>query len=261
MSSPFDEIFYEIIGNATAYRDLLALHTFCIHMLDFSTASFHPYITARDHERTFVNSRSHLVAHQIVESAASALRELIEIPAHLAVTLFNSGEVVPQGTDASWKLPNEAIDWTNTDRAWASTWRGLGVPGRAVVQVAPSSEVHVHPTTPEIVKAAYLMSMICRDLQRRGVSVIRREARYKKAVLQHALQAHPLIGKDSVDPESVISLIRFTPALPGLPAFLRARGIVVSQSANRIEVCNFPSHSKEQFEALADSITAWNAGG
>jgi hypothetical protein len=157
-------------------------------------------------------------------------------------------------------LPSETIDWTNTNRVWASTWLGLGVPGRAIVQVAPSSEVHVHPPTPEIIKAAYLLSMICRDLQRRGVSVIRREARYKEAVLKHALHTHPRIGKDRVDPGSAISLVRFTPALPGLPAFLRARGIVVSESANRIEVCNFPSHSKEQFEALADSITAWNSG-
>jgi hypothetical protein len=227
-------------------------------MLDFSRESFHPYITARDHERTWKRDHELLVKSEpLMEMAASDLRQLLEVPSSLKIHLLAEFPTSFNGLDVSWSSPQETIDWSKHTTVWANTSVGLGVPGRAIALISSVGDSYQTTVGKEILKSAYLVSRICQDFLRRGIAVIRREARYKDAVLRHTLNMHPVIGKDRVDPESAISLIRFTPALPGLSAFLRARGILVSEAGNRIEVCNFPAHSKEQFEALADSITAW----
>lgn len=117
------------------------------------------------------------------------------------------------------------------------------------------------PETPNVL-GIYLLSKVVQDFLRRGITTIRRETEYKSNVLYQALEKHSLIRPfvcDKPFQSRTVIVAECGEHTKKLSDFLLARGMQAGSGygaakATQLRFANFPAHSKEQFEFLADSI-------
>jgi len=107
----------------------------------------------------------------------------------------------------------------------------------------------------------WITGRIAEDLNRIGMETLRRDMLYKEAVLNHAVSAHPLLAP-------VTERSRRTPALlvvqanashaDGLAGHLQRFRLLSGRRNSRFTFTNFPTHSRESAEWLADCLSAFN---
>jgi phosphoserine aminotransferase len=200
----------------------------------------------------------------------------------------NPGSLV--AVDAVSSLPFPEFDYSRLDSVFFSVQKGFGLPsglgvwmvndrclGKADDLSAKGIGIGSYhsipalhgfavknqtPETPNVL-AIYLLGMVVRDMIRRGITNIRRETEYKATLLYHMLDHHEFLKA-------------FVANKPH-----RSKTVIVANSGNRTETltrmlvengmqpgdgygpfkksqlrfANFPTHSKEQFELLVDSLS------
>lgn len=106
----------------------------------------------------------------------------------------------------------------------------------------------------------FLLSRVAEDYLEKGMEQIRKETMYKKAVLQHALDnAH---GLDLFHPGiKDANVFQFTVSAgkQRYGEIFSDKGLILGDGAlfghdDTLLICNYPTHSKEQTELLADLI-------
>lgn len=195
--------------------------------------------------------------------------------------------------DAVSSLPYPAFDYTALDCVYFSVQKAFGLPAglgvwiinercidkanRLVRKNIPIGSYHSIPSllsyakknqTPETpnVLGIYLLSQIVDDFLRRGIDQIRRETEYKAALLYHALEQHPvlkpfvtqkihqsktvIVTDCGVNTQNVIRHLEQAGILPG-----DGYG---KQKATQLRFANFPTHSREQYELLVDTLNRFN---
>jgi phosphoserine aminotransferase len=192
--------------------------------------------------------------------------------------------------DAVSSLPYPEFDFTKLDSVFFSVQKGFGLPAGLGVWIvnekciAKSEQLlskgvsigsyHNLPTlianakknqTPETpnVLAIYLLAKVVEDMNRRGIQIIRRETEYKAAILYQALDSHPLINafvKQPMDRSKTVIVAECGSHTEALAKHLLEKGMMPgdgygAQKKTQLRFANFPTHSKEQFEFLVDSIT------
>ena len=115
--------------------------------------------------------------------------------------------------------------------------------------------------TPNVLNV-FLLAKVVEDMNLKGIDMIRREAIYKAAVLYNMieeiealspfvtdtkLQSKTCIVANYSDPENIIQK-------------LSNKGLIIGNghgkySKEHLRIANFPTHSKEQIELLADTLT------
>lgn len=195
--------------------------------------------------------------------------------------------------DAVSSLPYPEFDFTKLDSVFFSVQKGFGLPAGLGVWIvnekciAKSEQLlskgvsigsyHNLPTlvanakknqTPETpnVLAIYLLSKVVEDMNRRGIQIIRRETEYKAAILYQALDSHPLINafvKQPMDRSKTVIVAECGSHTEALAKHLLEKGMMPgdgygAQKKTQLRFANFPTHSKEQFEFLVDSITEFS---
>lgn len=194
--------------------------------------------------------------------------------------------------DAVSSMPYPAFDFTKIDSLFFSVQKGFGLPAGLGVWIVNDrclakadnllskgisiGSYHNLPTlysfakknqTPETpnVLGIYLFSKIIADFTRRGIENIRNETNYKAAVLYQAIQSHeelmPFVSEVAYQSKTVI-VANCGEKTTALAQVLQSKNLFPGdgygkEKATQLRFANFPAHSKEQYELLADTITAF----
>lgn len=119
------------------------------------------------------------------------------------------------------------------------------------------------PETPNVL-GIYLLGKVCEDMLSKGIDQIRRETDYKAAVLYNAVEKNPalesFVTEEKYRSKTVIVANTSIPSQQIIKK-LEEHGLTIGSGygkfkESQIRIANFPTHSKEQTEKLADLLEA-----
>ena len=191
--------------------------------------------------------------------------------------------------DAVSSLPYPEFDYSTFDSIYFSVQKGFGLPAglgvwiyndrcveRTEKLIADGQRTGTYhslqslhsfakknqtPGTPNVL-GIYLLGKVIQDFLRRGITTIRRETEYKAAVLYQILEKHPELKAFVSNPEDrskTVITISCQKGIKELASWLTQKGLHPGEGygklkESQIRIANFPAHSKEHFEALADAL-------
>lgn len=191
--------------------------------------------------------------------------------------------------DAVSSLPFPDFDYAKLDSVFFSVQKGFGLPsglgvwmvnnqclakaeallskGISIGSYHSLPSLHTHalknqtPETPNVL-SIYVLSKVIADMIRRGISNIRKETEYKAVLLYQTLEKHPdlspFVADKSFRSKTVIvansgeHTERFTTKL--LQKGMQPGDGYGAAKKTQLRFANFPTHSKEQFELLVDTL-------
>ncbi len=191
--------------------------------------------------------------------------------------------------DAVSSLPYPQFDYSKIDSVFFSVQKGFGLPAGLGVWIVNDAcltraeqlqksgaligTYHNLPTlkanekknqTPETpnVLAIYLLGKVARDMANKGIEAIRRETDYKAALLYHALKSHEKLSafvKDENVQSKTVIVADCGHAHSNVVTALSKADLIPGEGygefkKTQLRFANFPTHSKEQFELLADTL-------
>lgn len=203
-------------------------------------------------------------------------------------------ELYPQSliaVDAVSSLPYPAFDFTKIDSLFFSVQKGFGLPaglgvwivndkciGKAESLLANGVSIgsyHNLPTllanakknqTPETpnVLGIYLLAKVVEDFLIRGITTIRKETEYKAAILYNLLDSHQLLKAfvaDKTSRSQTVIVADCGTHVERVTKALLEKGMTPGDGygelkKSQLRFANFPTHSKEQFELLVDTLDA-----
>ena len=191
--------------------------------------------------------------------------------------------------DAVSSLPYPAFDFSKIDSVFFSVQKGFGLPAglgvwafsqrcveraeklvstghmtgthHSVSSLASFAKKNQTPSTPNVL-GIYLLGQVANDFLVRGINTIRKETEYKAAVLYQALEKRTDIRpfvRTNADRSMTVITVDCGTRLVELSAYLSAKNFQLGEGYGEfkdqhLRIANFPAHSKEQVEALADAI-------
>lgn len=193
--------------------------------------------------------------------------------------------------DAVSSLPYPDFDYNKIDSVFFSVQKGFGLPAGLGVWIvnerclAKAEKIskdggsigtyHSLPTllanekknqTPETpnVLSIYLLSKVIQDFNRRGIQIIRKETEYKAAILYQALEGHGLAKpfvKDKTHRSQTVIVAECGIHTERIAKDLAKAGLFAGDGygenkKSQLRFANFPTHSKEQFELLVDTLNS-----
>jgi phosphoserine aminotransferase len=213
----------------------------------------------------------------------------ISLPLETIYKLKESNPNMLLAVDAVSSLPFPDFDYTKLDSVFFSVQKGFGMPAGLGVWVVNEKCIakaellltkgisigsyhnipgfHSHalknqtPETPNVL-GIYLLGKVVNDMLRRGIKTIRQETEYKAALLYQTLKKHALINpfvKDAVFQSKTVIVADTGEHTERITKFLLERGMQPGDGygpskKTQLRFANFPTHSKEQYELLADSL-------
>ncbi len=214
----------------------------------------------------------------------------VTTPTEVIRSLKNSNPSALIAVDAVSSLPYPLLDYESIDTLFFSVQKGFGLPAGLGVWLVNEkciakeenlrSRGHVTgsyhnlsnllkhaqknqtPETPNVL-GIYLLAKVSADMLRRGIATLRRETEYKAAVLYNALEQHqelaPFVKQNTVRSPTIIVAETGTHTT-SLYNRLVQHGIQSGEgygqlSTTSLRFANFPAHSKEQAEQLADILS------
>ena len=194
--------------------------------------------------------------------------------------------------DAVSSLPYANLDFSIIDSVYFSVQKGFGVPAglgvwiynQKMIEKAKSLETkgksigtyhslleldkyaqdNQTPETPNVL-AIFVLGKVVEAMNKKGIETIRRETDYKAELLYHTLEKSnslsPLvkITEKSQRSKTVIVANVEKQTSSDVVNFLEKKGIVIGKGYgsfkdSQIRIANFPTHSKELMEQVADFI-------
>lgn len=191
--------------------------------------------------------------------------------------------------DAVSSLPYPDFDYNQFDSVFFSVQKGFGLPAGLGVWMVndkciakadqllskgisigsfhsiPSLYSHAiknqNPETPNVL-GIYLLGQVVEDFVRRGIKSIRKETEYKAAILYQALNQHTVLKpfvKDTALQSKTVIVADCGEHTEKVAKALLVKGMQPGDGygANKktqLRFANFPTHSKEQFELLVDTL-------
>jgi len=190
--------------------------------------------------------------------------------------------------DVVSSAPYDQLDFEKTDMVFLSVQKGFGLPpGLGVLLInkharKKAEEMHsINPhipgfhSFPVLIKnaikrettetpntlAIYLLSKVTEDMLTKGLEQIRREINYKAAVLYQAMEEAPLLSPFVQDKNlrSKTVIVGVTDHSEKILDAFDKKGILLGKGYGKfknshIRISNFPTHSKEQVEQIADLL-------
>ncbi len=216
----------------------------------------------------------------------------VSIPIDFINTLKDKNQNTLIAVDAVSSIPYLNLDYTKIDSAFFSVQKGFGLPAGLGVWIVndrciakaesllskgisigsyhslPSlisyAQKNQTPETPNVL-GIYLFSKVVQDMLRRGIQLIRNETEYKSAILYQALHANPdiqsFVHTEKWRSKTVI-VAECGNQTEKLAKHLLENGMQPgegygSSKTHQLRFANFPTHSKEQYEMLVDTILAF----
>ena len=191
--------------------------------------------------------------------------------------------------DAVSSLPFPNFDYSKLDTVFFSVQKGFGLPAGLGVWIVNEKciakadqllakeisigsyhnipSLHSHalknqtPETPNVL-GIYLLGKVVEDMNRRGIDTIRKETEYKANILYQTLQKNEKVKafvKETKYQSKTVVVADCGEHTASLTDFLIAKGMQPGDGygaarKTQLRFANFPTHSKEQFELLVDSL-------
>ena len=232
---------------------------------------------------------------QIPEDAeliSMALNETSTGASFLAEDIYRIAENRPNAiiaVDGVSAFPVIDLDFSKVDSAYFSVQKCFGLPAglgvwivspraieKAKKKLAAGHSIGAYQAIPNLLKNAqkyqttftanvldiFLLSKVTGDMLEKGVDVIRREANYKAALLQHTVDQHPLLShfvENKKHRSKTVVVANTANDSSELINSLDSKGFVVGNGyggykGKQIRIASFPTHSKEQIELLVDTL-------
>jgi phosphoserine aminotransferase len=184
--------------------------------------------------------------------------------------------------------PVVSIDWSLVDTAYFSVQKAFGLPAglgiwifndrciekshkmldkklsigsyHSIPELMKNMRKYQTPETPNVLNL-YLLGMVVNDMLTIGMDKINRDTVYKAAVLYQALEKaqglQPFVKETSN--RSKTTIVAEGTSAKGLRVSLAEKKLILSSGYKpmqdeQVRIANFPTHSKEQIEMLADLI-------
>lgn len=195
--------------------------------------------------------------------------------------------------DAVSSLPYPDLNYNLLDTAFFSVQKAFGLPAglgvwmvnekciakaeRLLSKGVSIGSYHTIPSlythaikyqTPETPNALniYLLAKVVHDLLRRGIGTIRKETEYKAAILYQALEQHALLNpfvQDKACQSKTVIVANCGEYTERVSKHLQSKGMQPGDGygqfkKSQLRFANFPTHGKEQFELLVDSLNEIN---
>jgi phosphoserine aminotransferase len=194
--------------------------------------------------------------------------------------------------DAVSSLPYPDFDYSRLDTVFFSVQKAFGLPaglgvwlvndqcltraeallskGVSIGSYHNLPSLHAHavknqtPETPNVL-SIYLLGKVVQDMLRRGINTIRKETEYKAAILYRELEAHsllrPFVNESELRSRTVI-VADCGEHTERVTRLLQSKGLhpgdgYGSFKKSQLRFANFPTHSKEQFELLVDTLRTY----
>lgn len=192
--------------------------------------------------------------------------------------------------DAVSSLPYPAFDFTKIDSLFFSVQKGFGLPAGLGVWIVndkclkkadsllskgisigtyhnlptlyANAKKNQTPETPNVL-SIFLLAQVVEDFLQRGIHAIRKETEYKAAVLYGAVKnisyAKAFVSDPAIQSQSVV-VIDCNEHLERITKALNEKGLMPGDGygefkKTHLRFANFPTHSKEHFELLADTLS------
>jgi phosphoserine aminotransferase len=191
--------------------------------------------------------------------------------------------------DAVSSVPFPEFPWDSIDTLYFSVQKGLGLPAglgvwvvndrclqKAIQLKSKGISIGTYRTLPEMIKKStefqtvetpnvlgiYLAGKISSDMLGIGLELIRRDTRYKAALLYHTFDSistlNPFV-KATADRSLTVTVAEIKGGNTSLLKKLDEKGIVIGSGygpfkTDHIRIANFPAHSKEQIELFVDYL-------
>jgi len=191
--------------------------------------------------------------------------------------------------DAVSSLPYPDFDYNKLDSVFFSVQKGFGLPaglgvwmvnekciakadqllskGISIGSYHNIPALHTHalknqtPETPNVL-GIYLLGKVVHDMLRRGIKSIRKETEYKSTLLYQTLEKHALIKPSVTDQQyqsKTVVVAECGEHTERITKFLIEKGMQPGDGygpakKSQLRFANFPTHSKEQYELLVDSL-------
>lgn len=226
------------------------------------------------------------------ELISMALNETSTGASFLAEDIYQIAENRPDtliAVDGVSAFPVLDIDFSKVDSAYFSVQKCFGLPAglgvwivspraieKAEKKLATGESIGAYQAIPNLLKNAqknqttftanvldiFLLSKVTGDMLEKGIDVIRREANYKAALLQHTVDQHPLFSHfvESKKHRSKTVIVANTiNESTELINKLYQKGFAIGNGyggykGKQIRIASFPTHSKEQIELLVDTL-------
>ena len=188
-------------------------------------------------------------------------------------------------------FPVVELDFSQVDSAYFSVQKCFGLPAglgvwilspraieKANQKLAHGHSIGSYQTIPNLLKNAakgqttytanvldiFLLARVSSDMLEKGMEVIRRESKYKAALLYHTIENHPNLScfvEDKKLRSETVAVANTTDDSGLLINALKDKGLVVGNGygaykGKQIRIASFPTHSKEQIELLADTVNS-----
>lgn len=213
----------------------------------------------------------------------------VSLPEHWIHQLRQNNPDAILAVDAVSSLPYPDFDLNRIDTIFFSVQKGFGLPAglgiwlvnercvsRAediasrghstgsyhnLASLLAHAKKYQTPETPNVL-GIYLLGKVIGDFLRRGIETIRKETEYKSAILYQALERaegmSPFVVDKAFRSKTVI-VADTGEHTEKVASFLRTKGLYAGEGygaskRSQLRFANFPAHSKEQFEALADAL-------
>jgi phosphoserine aminotransferase len=194
--------------------------------------------------------------------------------------------------DAVSSLPYPDFDYTKFDSVFFSVQKGFGLPAGLGVWLIndkcvakaeqllakglsigsfhsiPSLYSHAlknqNPETPNVL-GIYLLAQVVDDMVRRGISNIRKETEYKSTLLYQALENHTVLKpfvKNKDHQSKTVVVADCGEHTERITKLLQEKGMQPGDGygaakKTQLRFANFPTHSREQYELLVDTLAAY----
>jgi phosphoserine aminotransferase len=194
--------------------------------------------------------------------------------------------------DAVSSLPYPDFDYSKLDTVFFSVQKAFGLPAGLGVWMVndkciakaeellakgisigsyhtiPSLHAHAQknqtPETPNVL-GIFLLGRVIQDMLRRGIGTIRKETEYKAAILYQELDQHQILGpfvKEKELQSQTVVVADCGDHTEQVARLLQSRGLYPGDGygafkKSQLRFANFPTHSKEQFELLVDTLKAY----
>lgn len=230
-----------------------------------------------------VKSDPELIAFTHNETSTGATQPLTDI--------YKAKEQYPNAliaVDAVSSLPYVNIDYTKVDSVYFSVQKCFGLPAglgvwlvndrcieatlkKESLRKSTGSSFRLSntfkmannyqtPATPNVL-GIYLLSKVIEDMNLKGIDMIRREIDYKAAVLYHTINEHNNLSpfvKEAQNQSKTVIVAEATNSSEIIEK-LSQKGFILGAGygqykSKHIRIANFPTHSKEQIEMLADLL-------
>ena len=191
--------------------------------------------------------------------------------------------------DAVSSLPYPQFDFSKIDSLFFSVQKGFGLPAglgvwmvnekclakaeklskdggaigtyHSLPTLLANEKKNQTPETPNVL-GIYLLGKVIEDMNMRGIQIIRKETEYKAAILYQALEtngfAKPFV-KDKVHRSQTVVVAECGNQTERIAKELTKVGLNAGDGygenkKTQLRFANFPTHSKEQFELLVDTL-------